>query len=88
MPAASGGSAQLHAGPDKNPHQIKLEIVGEKMVSVLRELPRLQVLLRSAKWLDFRELESYCAHRASNWARTHQDQLARRSDLGQTMDTR
>eukprot|EP00959_Pyramimonas_sp_CCMP1952_P005036 105826-Pyramimonas_sp.AAC.1 len=35
VPAASGGSTQLHIGPDKSPYQIKLETAGN--TSVLRE---------------------------------------------------
>ncbi|CAK0789660.1 unnamed protein product, partial [Prorocentrum cordatum] len=37
VPAASGGSTQLRSGPDKSPHQIKLEIAGKKVTNVLRQ---------------------------------------------------
>eukprot|EP00959_Pyramimonas_sp_CCMP1952_P013860 293147-Pyramimonas_sp.AAC.1 len=30
IPAASGGSTQLHIGPDKNPYEIKMEITRNK----------------------------------------------------------
>eukprot|EP00959_Pyramimonas_sp_CCMP1952_P222587 4653097-Pyramimonas_sp.AAC.1 len=37
IPAVSGGSTQLHVGPDKSPYQIKMEIPGKTMVAVIRE---------------------------------------------------
>eukprot|EP00959_Pyramimonas_sp_CCMP1952_P230009 4808546-Pyramimonas_sp.AAC.1 len=37
VPAASGGSTQLHVGADKNPFQIKREIAGKKIAAILRE---------------------------------------------------